>query len=111
MKVNAEAIATALDDAVLATDLADYLVRHGIAFRQSHELVGRAVRRTEALGLPLRELPLTEFHAIFDAFDANLYAVFDHRRSVEARDSYGGTATAAVQQQIERAWAVLSDQT
>ncbi len=110
LKVNAEAIATALDDAMLATDLADYLVRRSVPFRQSHELVGRAVRRAETLGLPLRELPLAEFQAISDAFDADLYAVFDHRRSVEARDSYGGTATVTVRQQIERAQALLREQ-
>ncbi|MGA9349682.1 MAG: argininosuccinate lyase [Anaerolineae bacterium] len=107
LKVNTEALAAALDDAMLATDLADYLVRLGVPFRQSHELVGRAVRRAEALGLPLRDLPLAEFQAISKVFDADLYAVFEHRRSVEARDSYGGTATAAVRQQIERAWSLL----
>ena len=110
LKVNAEAMAAALDDAMLATDLADYLVRRGVPFRQSHELVGRAVRRAEMLGLPLRELPLAKFQAISDAFESDLYAVFDHRRSVEARDSYGGTATAAVRQQIERARTVLCEQ-
>ncbi len=108
LKVNAEALAAALDDAMLATDLADYLVRRGVPFRQSHELVGRAVRRAEALGLPLRELPLAEFQAISEAFESGLYAVFNHRRSVEARDSYGGTATVAVRQQIERARSVSS---
>jgi len=120
LKVNAEAMAIALDDAMLTTDLADYLVRRGVPFRQSHELVGQAVRRGEALGLPLRELPLAEFQAISEAmfsaamfpaaFESDLYAVFNHRRSVDARDSYGGTATAAVRQQIERAWAVLREQ-
>ncbi|MDH7486434.1 MAG: argininosuccinate lyase [Anaerolineae bacterium] len=115
LKVNAEAMAAALDDGMLATDLADYLVRRGVPFRRSHELVGRAVRRAEELGLPLRELPLAEFQAITsatlstssEAFDEDLYAVFDHRRSVEMRDSYGGTATTAVRQQIEQARAVL----
>jgi argininosuccinate lyase len=109
LKINAQAMAAALDDAMLATDLADYLVRRGVPFRRSHELVGCAVRRAETLGLPLRELPLAEFQAISDAFDDDLYAVFDHRRSVEARNSYGGTATAAVCQQIERARAVLRE--
>ncbi len=108
LKVNAEAMAAALDDAMLATDLADYLVHRGVPFRQSHELVGRAVRRAETLGLPLRELPLAEFQAISGVFDPGLYAVFDHRRSVEARISYGGTATAAVRQQIELARSVSS---
>jgi argininosuccinate lyase len=110
LKVSAEAMAAALDDAMLATDLADHLVRRGVPFRQSHELVSRAVRRAEELDLPLRELPLAEFQAISDAFDSDLYAVFDHRRSVEARDSYGGTATSAVRQQIERARAAMREQ-
>jgi len=110
LKVNAAAMAAALDDAMLATDLADYLVRRGVPFRRSHELVGLAVRRAEELGLPLRELPLAEFQVISEAFDSDLYAAFDHRRSVEARDSYGGTATAAVRQQIERARAALGEQ-
>ena len=109
LRVNAEAMAAALDDAMLATDLADYLVRRGVPFRQSHELVGRAVRRAEALGLSLRELPLAEFQAISDVFEEDLYAVFDHRRSVEARDSYGGTATAAVREQMERARQLLDE--
>jgi len=108
LTVNGERMTAALDDGMLATDLADYLVRRGVPFRQSHELVGRAVRQAEALGLPLRELPLAEFQAISDAFESDLYAVFDHRRSVEARDSYGGTATAAVRQQIELARSVSS---
>ena len=110
LKVNAGVMAAALDDGMLATDLADYLVRRGIPFRQSHELVGRAVRRAELRGLPLRELPLAEFQAISEAFDDDLYAVFDHRRSVEARDSYGGTAMTALRQQIERARAVQRGQ-
>jgi argininosuccinate lyase len=109
LKVNAKALAAALDDAMLATDLADYLVRRGVPFRQSHELVGRAVRRAETLSLPLRELPLAEFRAISDTFDSDLYAVFDHRRPVEARDSYGGTATTAVRRQIERGRVVLHE--
>ena len=110
LKVNAGVMAAALDDGMLATDLADCLVRRGVPFRQSHELVGRAVRRAELRGLPLRELPLAEFQAISEAFDDDLYAVFDHRRSVEARDSYGGTAMTALRQQIERARAVQRGQ-
>ena len=111
LQLNAEAMAKVLDDGMLTTDLADYLVRRGVPFRQSHELVGRAVRQAEALGLPLSELPLAEFGAISTLFDENLYAAFDYRRSVEAKDSYGGTATVAVRQQIERAAAALREPT
>jgi len=103
LKVNAERMAAALDDGLLATDLAEYLVRKGVPFRESHRLVGLAVRRAEALGIPLKALPLAEYQAIHPAFDADVTAVFDFRRSVEARNVAGGTATEAVREQIKQA--------
>jgi len=93
---------------MLATDLADYLVRQGLPFRQSHHLVGQAVRRAEALGVPLKDLALAEYQAIHPAFAESLYTVFDFRRSIEARDTEGGTAPAAVRVQIERTRELLA---
>jgi argininosuccinate lyase len=106
--VNAPRMAAALDDAMLATDLADYLVRKGVPFRTSHHLVGQAVRRAEALGLALQDLDLSEYRAIHPTFAGDVYQVFDFERSVAARDSPGGTAPAAVRAQIEKAWALLT---
>jgi len=63
----------AQDDSLLATDLADYLVRRGIPFRQSHHLVGLAVRRSERLGVSLKELPVVDYQAIHLAFSEDLY--------------------------------------
>jgi len=103
LNVNADAMEEALDDGMLATDLADYLVRQGVPFRQSHHLVGEAVRRAEELGVPLKRLDLTEYREIHPAFDEDVYAVFDFQRSVEARRTMGGTAPEAVAEQIERA--------
>ena len=103
LEVNADRMVAALDDAILATDLADYLVRKGVPFRQSHHLVGRAIRRAEELGVPLKEISLAEYQAIHPAFDEDVYVVFDFRQSVEARDTEGGTAPSAVRAQIERA--------
>ncbi len=108
LHVDRERMAAALDDALLATDLADYLVRRGVPFRQSHHLVGQVVRRAEALGLPLRDLPLDEYQAIHPAFAEDLYALFDFRRSVAARSVVGGTAPAAVREQIAQARAHLA---
>jgi len=108
LKVNAARMAAALDEALLATDLADYLVHKGIPFRESHHLVGRVVRRAEELRVPLKELALAEYQAIHPAFAGDLYAVFDFRRSVEARDTEGGTAPVAVRTQIERARELLN---
>lgn len=93
-------MSAALVDEMLATDLADYLVRRGVPFRQSHELAGLAVKRSEALGVPLRALPVEEYAAINAQFGADVAAVFDFAHSVEQRAALGGTAKAAVEAQI-----------
>lgn len=111
LRVNRSRVEAALDSGMLATDLADYLVRKGIPFRESHHLVGRAVRRAEELGVSLRELGLGEYQAIHPAFGEDVYAVFDFRRSVEMRNAEGGTATAAVRAQIEHARALMDSWT
>jgi argininosuccinate lyase len=108
LKVNSARMAAALDDALLATDVAEYLVRRGVPFRESHHLVGQAVRRAEELGVSLKHLSLAEYQAIDPAFADDVYAVFDFQRSVEARDTEGGTAPTAVQTQIERARTILA---
>jgi argininosuccinate lyase len=108
LQVNGPRMASALDDGILATDVADYLVRKGVPFRQSHHLIGRVVRRAEELGLSLKELNLADYQAIHPAFAQDVYAVFDFQRSVELRDAEGGTASAAVRAQIERAQAILA---
>jgi argininosuccinate lyase len=109
LKVHGDRMAAALDDGMLATDLADYLVRKGVPFRQSHHLVGQAVRRAEELGVSLKALPLAEYQVLHPAFAEDLYAVFDFRRSVEARSAEGGTAPAAVRAQIEEAKRVMTN--
>ena len=103
LKVHAARMTAALDDAMLATDLADYLVGKGVPFRLSHQLVGRAVKRAEELGVRLHGLELAEYQALHPAFEADLYAALDFRRSVERRETFGGTATSAVRAQIRRA--------
>jgi len=105
--VHAERMAAALDDALLATDLADYLVRKGIPFRQSHHLVGQAVKLAEQQSKPLQQLNLVEFQALDPVFEEDVYAVFDFQKSVEARNSQGGTAPTAVRDQIAKARALL----
>jgi argininosuccinate lyase len=107
LQVNEERMAAALDEALLATDLADYLVRRGVPFRESHHLVGRVVQRAEALDVPLSGLALAEYQAIHPAFAEDVYQALDFRRSVEARNTAGGTAPAAVRAQIERAQRML----
>jgi argininosuccinate lyase len=76
-----------------ATDLADWLVRvAGVPFRRAHLATGQIVRRAEALGCTLAELPLTELQAVEPAITASVYDVLDPARSVASRASFGGTA-------------------
>ncbi len=101
LTIHPDRMAAALGDELLATDLADSLVRAGVPFRQSHHLVGRVVRRAEELGCPLRAVPLAELQAISPHFTADMAAVWDFERSVEQRDVTGGTSRAAVLTQID----------
>ncbi|MDT8342355.1 MAG: argininosuccinate lyase [Longimicrobiales bacterium] len=104
-----ERIRQALDTQLLATDLADYLVRAGVPFRRSHEAVGTLVRVAEERGSPLEALEDADFRAAHPAFGADVRAVFDWERSVEARAAAGGTARGAVEAQLERLETALSD--
>ncbi|NTW97809.1 MAG: argininosuccinate lyase, partial [Oscillochloris sp.] len=108
MEANVERMRAALDDAMLATDLADELVRLGVPFREAHAKVGRLVRRGIELRLPLRELPLTEYQAVQPNLDAGVYAIFDFARSVARKESLGGTAPQRVAEQCVR-WRDLLD--
>ncbi|MFQ5593876.1 MAG: argininosuccinate lyase [Anaerolineae bacterium] len=101
-------MAAALDDAMLATDLADYLVRRGVPFREAHGVVGRLVRKAGERNTALRELPLEEFQAEHTAFEADVYETFDFVRSVQTKSVVGGTAPAAVEAQIAQARALLT---
>ena len=76
-----------------ATDLADWLVRvAGLPFRQRHHATGMIVRRAEASGCRLAELPLAELQAVEPAITAEVYDILDADHSVASRTSFGGTA-------------------
>lgn len=93
----------AMDTELLATDLAERLVRRGVPFRRSHELVGRLVRRAEEAGVPLAELPVDTFLEVAPELGHDVLEVFDWERSVESRSAPGGTARASVQEQLAEA--------
>ena len=93
-------IEAALDPQLLATDLADYLVRAGVPFRKAHEVVATIVRRAEDQGIPVDQLSLEVFQEVYSGLDSDVFQVFDWERSVEAREALGGTARKAVLDQI-----------
>jgi argininosuccinate lyase len=109
MRVNAAKLRTALDESVLATDLAEYLVRRGVPFRQAHHIVGGLVKLAETRGVKLSTLSLDDFRAGSDAFGDDVYAVFDFDASVKARNVRGGTSPDAVRAQIANAKQLLAE--
>jgi argininosuccinate lyase len=91
-----------------ATDLADYLVRRGLPFRDAHEAVARAVRSAAGAGKDLSELTLEQLRAFSPLVGEDVYAVLTPEGSVAARAHVGGTAPAQVRAAIERARARLA---
>ena len=110
LRVRAAHMAAARNDAMLATDLADYLVQKGVPFREAHAAVGGAVRRAEREGVPLKRLALDRFQSVHRGFEADLYDVFDPHRSIAARAAKGGTSPDAVRDQSAAAKARLHEQ-
>jgi argininosuccinate lyase len=93
--VNTGRMVAALDSSLLATELADYLVRKGVPFREAHTIVGEAVR----LG-PLDRLSLLQLRALSPAFEADVAQVWDFRAAVNRRSIWGGTGEGSVRGQI-----------
>merc|ERR1712146_656440 len=100
MKPNPEMLMKALSPEMLATDLADYLVRKGVPFRETHHISGACVRSAEEKKVSIDELTLEELQAIDSRFEADVARVWDYEVSVERKSSLGGTAKASVLRQI-----------
>lgn len=90
----------ALSPDMLATDLAEYLVRKGLPFRETHHISGRIVALAEKEGKPMNELTVEQFKSVDDRFANDVLQVFDYDRSVELKSAAGGTSKSAVREQI-----------
>lgn len=97
----------ALSSAMMATDLADYLVRRGATFREAHGAVGRLVRQCEEQKLELHTLPLSAFAAAHSLFAQDVFDALSPHQSVELREVDGGTGPRAVRAQLEAAQKTL----
>lgn len=91
----------ALCPEMLATDLADYLVRRGVPFRETHHISGACVRLAEEQQISLDALTLEQLQAIDARFEADVMEVWDYEVSVERKNSIGGTAKSSVIKQIK----------
>ena len=85
-----------------ATDLADYLVKKGLPFRDAHEVVAHAVKFAIERGLDLGELPLETLQTFNPTIGADVYDVLSLHGSLHARSTLGGTAPSQVRAQIAR---------
>ena len=108
MKVKAENMRRAVDeDFSNATDLADYLVKKNLPFRQAHEVAGKIVHHCIERGIYLKDLQLDEFKTFSDKFDADIFDAIKAETCVNSRNSLGGTSTAQVNLQLEQAKKIL----
>ena len=87
---------------LVATELADYLVAKGVAFRQAHDVAGHLVRIAEARGVELAALPLAELRAAHASFGDDVAEWLDPARAVDRRDHVGGPARTRVLAEIDR---------
>ena len=103
--VNADACAAAAaDPALLATDLADWLVGQKVPFREAHHLVGEVVALAERLAKPLDQLTIKELRGVSRKFKADALEVFDLKQALAKRTATGSPGTAEVKKQLRR-WA------
>ena len=104
IKVNADNMRNAaLKGFATATDLADYLVGKGVAFRDAHEVVGKAVQKGVVDGKDLSDMSLKQLQKFSSVIEQDVFDVLSLEGSVAARDHLGGTAPAQVQKAIARA--------
>jgi argininosuccinate lyase len=94
--------AAATDAALLATDLAEYLVSKGVPFRRAHHVVGALVSSAERLGKRLSQLTLAELQAVEKAFTADALKVFDLEQAMARRKISGSPGTVQVRRQLAR---------
>jgi argininosuccinate lyase len=103
MQINAEAMQTAVQRGyATATDLADYLVKRGMPFRDAHEVVAHAVKAAQALGVDLSELSLEQLQQLAPTIQADAQQVLAASGAMQARQTVGGTAPEQVRLQLQR---------
>jgi len=103
MKINREKMKDAAGDPnLLATDLAEYLVGKGMAFRKAHEVIGRLVAEAVGKKTNLRAIPLSKLRKLSPLFNSDVGKVFDVRRSLSARRAIGAPSPDNVKAQIKR---------
>lgn len=111
MKVRADVMRHAVEaDFSNATDLADYLVRKGMPFRQAHSVSGQAVALCIERGIWLADLPLADYQKLSALFAEDVYEAIRPETCVACRNSYGGTSFEQVKMQLDAAQALMAEE-
>ncbi|WP_448588829.1 argininosuccinate lyase [Thermodesulfobium sp.] len=100
--LNIDKIKHSLDQGLLATDIADYLAKRGVPFREAHSRVGTLVRLAEEKGVKIFELDFQDVKEILKDVGFDEYKSFSFESSINARNIYGGTSTTSVKRQREQ---------
>lgn len=109
LQFNTARMHAALDDTMLATDVADELVRLGVPFREAHGMVGQLVREAEKQAVALRDLPVETIQAVYTDLATTWHELFDLQRSASQRSVVGGTAPEAIRAQLDAARELIVD--
>ncbi|KAH8803220.1 argininosuccinate lyase [Xylogone sp. PMI_703] len=103
-----ERMQAALTPEMLATEIADYLVRKGVPFREAHHISGRCVALAEKTSRPMDQLSAEEFNGVDARLEKDVQDCLNYERAVELKDASGGTSNRAVQEQITALKELLS---
>lgn len=110
LTVQPDKMSAQLEPGLLATDVADYLVKKGMPFREAHRVVGKIVKLAEDRDKTLLELTTADYQSIHPLFEEDLMSVLSIEGAVNARGVIGGTAVSAIQKQIIAAEKSLNQQ-
>lgn len=102
IKINPDRMLAGLSADMLATDLAEYLVRKGVPFRETHHISGAAVKMAEDRGCELSDLTVADLATIHPLFGEDVTEVWDFQRSAEMRDTEGGASRRSVLEQVAK---------
>lgn len=107
MTINPDAMRSKMDELLFATDIADYLVKKGMPFRESHAVVGELVRLSIKEKCSFSALSIDIYKKASALFEADVYEIFDWENSINLRNIEGGTGSESVRKQIVKARKIL----
>ncbi|EON62773.1 argininosuccinate lyase [Coniosporium apollinis CBS 100218] len=101
LAIQPDKMLAALTPDMLATDLADYLVRKGVPFRETHHISGQVVALAEKEKTPMDQLTFEQLQSVDKRFEKDIEKTFDYQKSVEMRSAKGGTSKSSVEEQVK----------